>query len=511
MADRSENFHAMTRLYETIIGLEIHLQLKTLSKMFCSCANMSGESAPNTSVCPICMGHPGTLPTINHEAVKQGIRMALALQCTIAPRTRFDRKNYFYPDLPKGYQISQYDQPLATGGHLNILIDGTVKHYSLERLHLEEDAAKNFHRDKETLIDFNRAGTPLAEIVTKADFRSPQETRGFLQELQLIARYLDSSDADMEKGHLRCDANISLRPGGDEKLYPKIEVKNLNSFKSVERALDYEVQRQTKLWDEGKQPIVQETRGWDENKGITVLQRRKEESEDYRYFPEPDLPAVVIRANDIEDIKSSLPELPEQKRQRFIKQYFLSYAEAFQLIVDKSIATFFEDTVSELHQYVLDELTGSEQEKDAEWHTRKQRMMKLVYSWITSEMFKHMNSDGRRITDIPITPLMMAEFIFMVYEARVNSSAAQTILEIMYRTGTHAHEVVEQENLLQTNDETEIRQLVIETLAKFPAQVEQFKKGKQGVLQYLIGQVMKASHGKANPTVASKLIDEVLK
>ncbi len=496
--------------YEVVIGLEIHVQLKTASKMFCSCANVGGEAQPNTAVCPVCMGHPGTLPVINLAAVKQGIRLALALGCNSSPETRFDRKNYFYPDLPKGYQISQFDRPLALGGVVHMHVGGTLKAYRLERLHLEEDAGKNMHVGSNSLVDFNRAGVPLAEIVTKPDFRSPEEAKAFLQELRLIARYCGVSDADMEKGQLRCDANISLRPVGDAKLYPKTEVKNLNSFRSVERALQYEIKRQTALWEQDAAPTKGETRGWNDTKGETVAQRGKEGSDDYRYFPEPDLPPLSITQEEITTLKDSLPELPEEKRKRFVEEYELHYAEASVFVAQKDAADYFEAVVTELKGWLYD--TGGEGNgtKEEIWLTNRKRLTKLAFSWITSELFKHIKTDEKDFSEVAITPENMAEFIVLVYEAKVNSSAAQTILERMYHTGKDPHEIAEDEDLFQSSDEGDLGIFIDQAITENPKQVEEYRGGKEPVLQFLVGKVMKLSGGKANPGVVAKILKEKL-
>ncbi len=497
--------------YEVIIGLEIHVQLKTASKMFCSCANLGGDAAPNTAVCPVCMGHPGTLPVTNQEAVKQGIRLALALHCTIANTTRFDRKNYFYPDLPKGYQISQFDMPLAKDGVVRFHYNGEEKAYRLERLHLEEDAGKNTHVGQNSLVDFNRAGVPLAEIVTKPDFRNAEEAKAFLYELRLIARYCGVSDADMEKGQLRCDANISLRPSGDSKLYPKTEVKNLNSFRAVERALNYEIKRQSTLWEKNEAPSHGETRGWNDTKGETVAQRSKEGSDDYRYFPEPDLPPLELSENDVQVLRDTLPELPEEKRRRFVAEYELKYEEASIFAAQKDAAEYFENVVNELKTWLYDSGSEGDGTKEEMWLKNRKRLTKLAFSWITSELFKHVNTDNKTFADIEITPENMAEFIVMVYEAKINSSAAQTILERMYHTGKDPHEIAEDENLLQSSDEGDLAAFIDQAIAENQKQVEEYKGGKEPVLQFLVGKVMKLSGGKANPGVVAKMLKEKLR
>ncbi|OGY90629.1 MAG: glutaminyl-tRNA synthase (glutamine-hydrolyzing) subunit B [Candidatus Komeilibacteria bacterium RIFCSPLOWO2_01_FULL_52_15] len=496
---------------EAVIGLEIHVQLKTASKMFCACANVLGDAPPNTSVCPICLGHPGTLPVLNREAVQKGIALALAFGSGIASKMRFDRKNYFYPDLPKGYQISQFDRPLAKDGSLTLALEGVMRTFSLERLHLEEDAGKNFHRSDATLVDFNRAGVPLAEIVTKPDFRSPSEARAFLQELRLIARYVGASDADMEKGQLRCDANISLRPVGDETLYPKIEVKNLNSFRSVERALAYESKRQAELWHQGKPPAQQETRGWDEGKGETILQRTKEGSDDYRYFPEPDLPPIDISKKDIELIEKAIPELPQAKRARFILEYELKHSETDVLVADKDVADYFEAVVSELKAWLFDSGQVEEGTHDEIWKRSRRKITKLAVSWLTTELFKHLNAEGKAITESPVTPENMAEFIVLVYEGKVNSSAAQTILDVMYREGKDPSDIAEDRKLFQTSDASGLAEFIKQAITENPDQAEQYRVGKEPVLQFLVGKVMKLSGGRADPAVVAKLLKKELR
>jgi len=496
--------------YEAVIGLEIHLQLKTRSKMFCDSPNVLGDADPNTAVCPVCMGHPGTLPVLNREAVRQGMRLALALHATIAHETRFDRKNYFYPDLPKGYQISQFDRPLALGGYVAIEVAGEARHMHLERLHLEEDAAKNFHRGDASFVDFNRAGAPLAEIVTKPEFKSPEEARVFLQELRLIARYLDVSDADMEKGHLRCDANISLRPAGEKTLYPKTEVKNLNSFKSVEKALAYEIERQRALWERGDPPEHQETRGWDDRKLETVRQRTKEGMDDYRYFPEPDLPPLVISEHDIDTAQSTLPELPAEKRARLVKEYDLDSKAAVLIASVKANAEFFEEVIEELKNWIFDVETKGAGSKDELWEKHKERLVKLSYSWMTSELFKHLNADGKDTSDIQLTPENMAELVALIYEGKLNSSAAQTILDVMYHEGGDPSDIALDRNLFQVNDESDIRDLVKEVIAQQQEQVQDYLGGKHAVLKFFVGKVMQLSKGSANPEVVNRILVEEL-
>lgn len=494
---------------EPIIGLEIHLQLKTKSKMFCSCSN-EGENEPaNTTICPICTGQPGTLPVLNQQAVDLGILMSLGLQAKINKESVFERKNYFYPDLPKGYQISQFEKPLASNGYVIINLEGKEKRINLERLHLEEDAAKNFHDGDKTLVDFNRCGTPLVEIVSKPDITSPREAKLFLHELRLIARYLDVSFADMEKGHLRCDANISLRPVGDKKLYPKTEVKNLNSFKSVERALEYEIKRQTDLWEKNNQPNEQSTRGWNEAKGITIEQRSKEESSDYRYFPEPDLPNLIIKTRDLARVKNLLKELPEGKRKRFIKEYGLNIVDTNLLIEDREVANYFEQAISELRAW-LETMEGQEGTVKEIWQQSRKKTVKLVFGWLTSELFKLMNLNNKRISDIKITPENFAEFITIIYQNKVNSSAAQVLLKHMYETGGDPSQIMEEKDLKQVEDNGKLGDVIEKIIKEHPEEVKQYKNGKLPLMKFFIGLVMKETKGRANPQKAEELVKQRL-
>lgn len=500
----------MPQEYEAIIGLEIHIRLDTESKMYCGTKNAESDE-PNVYTCPICMGHPGTLPVLNQEAVTLGTRVALALNCDIPLFTKFDRKNYFYPDLPKGYQISQYDKPLAVNGSLEVYpneID--PKRIGIERLHLEEDAAKLKHaKDGSSLVDFNRAGAPLAEIVTRPDMRTAAEAKLFLQELQQIVRYVHASHADMEKGHMRCDANISLRPIGDTALYPKTEVKNMNSFRSVERAILYEIERQTQQWEEHKAPDVTTTRGWDDSKGVTVEQRTKEDAADYRYFPEPDIPPLERSQEEIDALKRKLPELPMQRRLRFVAEYELSYNDAKTLTSETVISEFFEDTISELRSWLnsLDDTPGSDEEI---WKTNRKKMGRLTASWITSEVFKLCNAQGVNFADSKITAENMAELLTLVYEKRVNSSAAQKILQIMFQNGGDPSVIMEEHDLTQVSDHGAIDEIIQGVIHSNTQAVSEYKAGKEKALMFLVGQVMKASKGKVNPEVATELLKNTI-
>jgi len=501
-----------------IIGLEIHVQLRTKSKMFCGCDN-SGENQPaNTTVCPICMGHPGVLPVINRQAIEWAVKSALALNCQIPKISKFDRKSYFYPDLPKAYQISQYDKPIGEKGYLVI----GKNRIGITRLHLEEDAAKNFHSTdgKHTLVDYNRSGTPLMEIVTEPDIRTPAEAKTFMQELRLIMRYLEVSEADMEKGHLRCDANISLTDQDPndidiKKLKPKTEVKNINSFRAVEKALEYEIKRQTELWQEGKIPQIQSTRGWDEDKSATEAQRTKEEASDYRYFPEPDLPplnftATTTAAINVKKIKESLIELPQAKRQRFIEEYELSAENAKVITDDKSLASFFEKAVSELRAWLisLDETEGTEEEV---WQKNKAKLTKLTANWLVNKLLTLVYKESKDLnTCQEITPENFAEFITLVYQNKINSTIAQKILEKMCRTGKDPSVILEEEDFGQGAKTGDLQKIISQIIADNPKQVEQYKKGKTTVIQFLIGQAMKQTKGAADPGQAKDLLEKEL-
>lgn len=511
---------------QPIIGLEIHVQLKTKSKMFCGCDN-SGEGKPaNTTVCPICMGQPGVLPVANKTAIEWSIMAAQALNCEIPEMTKFDRKHYFYPDLPKGYQISQYDQPIGVKGHITIdskepdAANGK-RRVDITRLHLEEDAAKNFHSQdgKYTFVDFNRAGTPLMEIVTEPDIRSAEEAKTFMQELRLIMRYLDISDADMEKGHLRCDANISMAEVKKGKLNydhfnPKTEIKNINSFNAVKRALEYEIKRQTKLFEEGNIPKQQSTRGWNEDKGVTEEQRTKEEAHDYRYFPEPDLPPLHFYISDspidVEKIKRELPELPQAKRKRFQEQFELPADQAKILTEDKNLAAYTEKVISELTSWLATtgEMEGTPEEI---WDKNKGKISKLVSKWLINRLLFHLNNEGINISQCKITPENFAEFITIVYGGKINQASASKLLEEMYKTGKDPSNIMDEQDLTQIEDASELEEIVKKVIKNNPSQVELYKKGKTTVIQYFIGQVMKETKGKANPQIVKELLEKELK
>ncbi|EKE11904.1 MAG: hypothetical protein ACD_15C00003G0016 [uncultured bacterium] len=485
--------------YIPVIGMEIHVELKTKSKMFCACKNGLGlESEPNVNICPVCTAQPGTLPVANLEAIRFVQKAGLALNCKIAEISKFDRKNYFYPDIPKGYQISQYDQPLCEHGH--IAING--KEVGITRIHMEEDTGKSVHPKGAdySLIDFNRAGVPLMELVTEPDIETGKEARLFCQKLQQIFRYLEISDADMEKGHMRCEVNISLHKEGEEKLSgTKTEIKNLNSFRVVERAVDFEIVRQTEILEKGEK-VIQETRGWDEARGETVAQRKKESAHDYRYFPEPDIPPMRFGAEYADELKKELPELPDIKAKRFQEEYELSLENVNVIVSDKKLAEYFEQVVSEL----------KEKSQGGEIKAEENKFIKLAANYIVSELQKHLVKNNQSIGDIKITPENYAELIGYLADGKINSSAGQVVLEEMYATGGDPSQIIEEKNLAQMSDSSELEKIVEEVLAKNQKSVEDFKAGKQNALQFLMGQVMMMTKGKANPGIVIEMLKKKL-
>jgi len=495
---------------ETIIGLEIHVQLKTKTKMFCSCSNEGDSLPPNHTVCEICLGHPGVLPVPNKQAIEWSIKSALALNCEINKSQNFDRKNYFYPDLPKGYQISQFALPIGEHGHLEINNNKEIHKIGITRIHLEEDAAKNTHVGNKIQVDYNRGGTPLMEIVTEPDFRSPQVAKAFLQELRLIMRYLGVSDADMEKGHLRCDANISLRKKGEDKLYPKTELKNMNSFKAVERGLEYEVIRQTKLWEASQPSQEQSTRGWDENKQVTLEQRTKEGSADYRYFPEPDIPPLDFSQTEpinIEVLKTSLPELPAKKRKRLIEEYDLKSADATILIDNDVMAEYFEHVISELKAWLESMEEGSSEEI---WEVNHKKLSKLVVNWLINNLGALLAEQKISWTDNKITAENFAEFITLIHKSKISSTAAQTVLTRMLKTGEDPSHIMEDEALEQVHDTGELDEVVENVIKNHPDEVARYKAGKTALMQFFVGKVMRETKGKSNPQVVQELLEEKL-
>ncbi|OHB17507.1 MAG: glutaminyl-tRNA synthase (glutamine-hydrolyzing) subunit B [Parcubacteria group bacterium RIFCSPHIGHO2_01_FULL_40_30] len=489
--------------YEPVIGLEIHAQLKTKTKMFCDSKNDSDEKHPNVNICPICTGQPGTLPVANLEAIKKTILLGMALDCRIAEHTFFERKNYFYPDLPKGYQISQYQAPLCERGELNI----KGKKIRVRRVHIEEDTGRLFHdpKGKYSLIDFNRAGVPLLELVTEPDLHSGEEVRKFGEELQMILRYLGISDADMQKGQMRVEVNMSLRKSG-EKLGTKVELKNINSFRYAAQAVDYEIKRQTEVLEDGKK-VIQETRGWDEVKQKTFSQRTKEEAQDYRYFPEPDLPPINTKDLGLEGIRAMLVELPSQRRERFKKLYNLPEHDIEVLTLNKQLGDYFEKVVSELNAW--DKL--SHLKKPPKEHEEK--LIKLAANYLITELAKLLYERGTGLEEmdyIKITPENFAEFIARIYHQEVSSSGAQALLKEMFETGEDPSVIIEKKDLAQVSDAEELAQAAQEVIAENPKPVEDYKKGKKESLQFLVGLVMKKTKGKANPQVAREILEKEL-
>jgi len=469
--------------YEIVIGLEVHTQLLTKSKMFCSCSADYASTPPNTHVCPICLAMPGVLPVINEKAIEYTVMTALALNCTIPEYSKFDRKNYFYPDLMKGYQISQYDAPIGKGGLLTIDSNGTRKRINITRVHLEEDTAKLWHRGDYSLIDVNRSGVPLMEVVSEPEISSPEEARDYLIRLHNILRYLGVSTANMEEGSFRCDANISIRPSNSKKLLPKVEVKNMNSFKAVYQAMEYESRRQGKVLEEGGE-LVQETRGWIEEKGITVTQRTKEYAEDYRYFPEPDLPPLVLDRAWIEGIRARIPELPEARRDRFMTQYGLSLYDANILTSSRAMADYFENCVK-----LVD-------------HGKA----KTVSNWLLGDFSRLLNATNTDIENVRISPKHLAEMLGLIDNSTISGPAAKAVLEEMFHSGKKAGEIITEKKLSQISDASEIREMVKQVIANNPGAVADYTSGKQQALTFIIGQVMKATRGRANPGVVKEII-----
>jgi len=451
--------------YQPVIGLEIHVQLKTKSKMFCGCKNDPNETRPNFNVCPICLGHPGTLPVINQKAVEFVLKTAKALDCQIAEISQFSRKSYFYPDLPKGYQISQYELPCAIKGELNKI--------KIRRIHLEEDTGRLIHKKNKTLIDFNRSGTPLMELVTEPEIKSSKQAKRFCQDLQMILRYLDVSNADMEKGEMRAEVNISLNQKSkikNQKLGTKVEIKNLNSFRAVERSIEFEIKRQSKTLNSNKK-IIQETRGWDENKQITFSQRSKESAHDYRYFPEPDLPPLELSV-----VICQLSEMPQDKKERFAKEYKLPEQDINILIQNKNLADYFEEIISELNNPKLNKLA-------------------VNYLLKTKDDFKKITGEN------------FAEFIGLINQGEISSSAADIVLREMQKTGGDPSQIIEEKDLKQIHN---LDNAIICVIKSNPKPVQDYKAGKKEALKFLIGQIMKETKGKANPQAAEKMLKNLL-
>ena len=528
--------------YQPIVGLEIHVELNTKSKMFCSCGNNPNAVIPNSEICPICMGHPGVLPVINEEAVKKTIKTGLALNCQIPKCSKFDRKNYFYPDLPKGYQISQLYMPFCKNGYLDIRVDSLSNSRKFARVrirevHLEEDVGRLKHEKDYSLVDFNRAGIPLMELVTEPDLNSAKEARKFAEELQLILRYLDVSDADMEKGQLRVEVNISLSP--KEKLAPyrtegsgaglgtKVEIKNLNSFRAVEKSIDYEIERQTRILKAGKK-VIQETRGWldeatassrrvagarvvdelrsssrvagarvDDVRGATVSQREKEYAHDYCYFPEPDLPPLHFEKEEIEKIRAEIPELPQQKRERFKREYELDGKSIEVFVQNKELGEYFEKVVSEFEPRLSKE--------------KLSKVIKLATNYLITDLQGLLKGASVSDKNFLITPENFAEFINLIAEEKISSKIAKIVLEEMFKTGADPSHIIQEKGLSLITDEKKVEKVIQKVVAENQKAVSDFKKGKETALQFLIGQVMAKTKGKAHPEIVKNLLTKILK
>ncbi len=470
--------------YEAVIGLEVHVELKTKTKIFCPSTTEFGGD-PNTHTCPVCLGLPGVLPVLNKKVLEYAIRAALALNCEIAEFSKFDRKNYYYPDMPKNYQISQYDLPLAKNGYLDIEVDGQTRRIGITRLHMEEDTGKLVHQGTITttpysLVDYNRAGVPLIEIVSEPDLRSPEEARIYMEKLRSIIQYTGVSDCKMEEGSLRCDANVSVRPKGAPEFGTKTEIKNMNSFKALQRALSYEVQRQIDVLEEGGR-IVQETRTWDEGKGVTLPMRSKEEAHDYRYFPEPDLVPLVIDRRWVEEIRASLPELPDRRRQRYMEQFGLPAYDASVLTSTIELAEYFEACTAHY--------------PDA----------KTVSNWIMGDLSRLLNVHNLEITQCRIRPEQLARMLRLIDQGTISGKIAKTVFEEMFATGSDPEKIVKEKGLVQITDEGAIAAVVEEVIANYPKVVEDYRAGKEKALGFLVGQVMKATKGKANPELVNRL------
>ncbi len=475
--------------YEVVIGLEVHVQLLTRSKLFCGCSTRFGDP-PNTNTCPVCLGLPGALPVLNRDAVTMVMKAALALNCVINPQSRFARKNYFYPDLPKGYQISQYDEPLAEDGWLEIEAGGSRKRIGITRVHLEEDAGKSLHEgfpdsDRASYIDLNRSGTPLMEIVTEPDLRSPEDAHEFLTRLKTIMLYLEVSDCNMEEGSLRCDANASVRRAGSAVLGTKTEVKNLNSFRFLQRALAYESERQIELLENG-QEVVQETRLWDSREQKTYGMRSKEFAHDYRYFPEPDLLPLVITADWKEEARSQMPELPDARKQRFTRDYALADYDAAQLTSSKALAGYYEEVVK----------AGAEPKQAA--------------NWTLTELLHLLKESKREIAASPVPAASLAELLRLIAEDAISGKMGKEVLAEMFNSGKSAPNVMAEKGLKQMSDPEEITAAAREIIAANPKQTGQYRSGKAATLGWFVGQVMKTTRGQANPQVVQEILKKEL-
>ncbi|MBB5172544.1 Asp-tRNA(Asn)/Glu-tRNA(Gln) amidotransferase subunit GatB [Texcoconibacillus texcoconensis] len=472
--------------FDTVIGLEVHVELKTETKIFCGCKNEFG-APPNTHTCPICLGHPGVLPVLNQQALEFAMKASQALNCEVATETKFDRKNYFYPDSPKAYQISQYDQPIGENGSIEIDVNGKKKTIGITRLHLEEDAGKLTHSDdgSYSLVDFNRVGTPLVEIVSEPDIETPEEAYAYLEKLKAIMQYTEVSDCKMEEGSLRCDANISLKPAGQSEFGTKTELKNLNSFANVQKGLEFEEKRQAEVLTSGG-VIEQETRRWDDAKKETILMRIKEGSEDYRYFPDPDLVKFNIDEGWKEAVRATIPELPDARRERYVNELGLSEYDANVITQQKAISDFFEQGLAE------------------------KASAKPLANWLMGEVSAYLNANDLEITDVPMTPVSLAKMINLIEDGTISSKIAKDVFKELIKNGGDPEQIVEDKGLKQISDEGAIREMVNEAIDNNPKSVEDFKAGKEKAIGSLVGQVMKASKGKANPQIVNELLRDEL-
>ncbi len=475
--------------YEAVIGLEVHVELKTKTKIFCGCPTEFGAE-PNTNVCPICLGLPGSTGVLNKKVVEYAIKAGLALNCEIAGYNKFDRKNYYYPDLPKGFQVSQYDYPIAFNGYLDIEVNGETKRIGIERLHIEEDPGKLVHLGETitvaqgSLIDYNRSGMPLVEIVTKPVIHSGEEARVYLEKLKQTLEYTGVSDVKMEQGSLRCDANVSVRPVGSEKLGTKTEIKNLNSFRAVQRAIEYEIARQIDVLEDGEK-VIPETRTWDENKGITLSMRNKE-NPDYRCFTEADLPPLDVSREWVEELRNSLPELPDARKKRLIEVDGLPEYDATVITSTKALADFYDRTV--------------EKYKDA----------KTVSNWIMGEFSRLLNANNLEVSETKVTPDGLAKLLGLIENGTISGKIAKQVFEEMFSTGDDPAEIVKKKGLVQISDQGQLEGIIAEVIANNPKSVEDYKNGKEKAIGFLVGQVMKATRGKANPGMVNKLLKEKL-
>lgn len=477
--------------YEAVIGLEVHTELQTTTKIFCGCKTSFGAE-PNTNVCPVCLGLPGVLPVLNKRVLEFAVRAGLALNCEISRFSKFDRKNYYYPDLPKNFQTSQFDLPICERGHLDIEVNGEKKQIRITRAHMEEDAGKLVHHGTSitdsdySLVDYNRTGTPLLEIVTEPDMRSAKEAVAYLEKMRAILQYIGISDCRMEEGSLRCDANVSVRPVGQKELGTKAEIKNINSFKGVEKAIEYEALRQAEILEDGGK-IIQETRTWDEKEGVTKSMRTKEEANDYRYFPEPDLAPFTVSEEYIEDIRKTLPELPDERRERYIANFGLSSTDAQYMTNDKDTSDYFEKVVA----------AGADP--------------KVSVNWIMGEFASQLSNAGIEIAKAPVTPENLAKLLALIAKGTISRKIAKKVFAEMWKDGADPEEIVKAQGLVQISDTGALKELVVKVIANNPKAVEDFKAGKKKAVGALVGQIMKETKGKANPKVINELLNDELK